>query len=87
MAKWVQEPTGLYSRLEQNMKGVVYLDGEVWRARLWVYGDEIYRAEWDGRDIAFRNINGAMKRAVIMRKYDSRPPCIVGDVDETDDDE
>lgn len=89
MAKWAAGFDGLYSRREKHMKGIVYLDGQTWVSRVWVNGDEVDRGEWDGRDIAIRNANGAMKRAVALRRYESECPAFAGDCendDEQDDD-
>lgn len=89
MAKWVTADEGLYyERIERHMKAVVYLDGHIWRSRVFVHGDETDRGEWDGRDTALLNALGAMKRATKLRRYDGESaPTVDVTHDPPDDDD
>lgn len=61
---WRRRKEGSYTYRSEHCEGMVILEGELWSAWTYYEGDLIDFARWEGRDVAFRNVERAAKNAV-----------------------
>lgn len=64
---WERTDVGFYRKNDGAIDAVVRQDAEIWRSYVYFEGCEVDRGEWDGRGVALRNANAAIRRALALR--------------------
>lgn len=86
MSDWSRVGT-VYVCYGHRLRGCVFQEGELWRARAYVDGDLLYQEEWLDRETAIQNCGGAMARACFARRFEKNCPTMPEPYVEDDEDD